>query len=247
MSEKFPSLTIRNLVKKYDNTLAVNDISFEVKQGEIVALLGGNGAGKTTTIAMILGLLLPTSGSIDLFGKKQEAHLNQLLHQMNFSSPYLELPHRLTIRQNLNVYALLYNLKNVKARIDELAEDLQLKDLLDRNYGSLSAGQKTRAMLAKSLINTPQFLLLDEPSASLDPDTGDWIRTLLKNYQQKSGASILFASHNMGEVERLADNVLMMQQGKIVEQGSPKHLLQKYNAKDLEVMFLEISRKGARP
>jgi ABC-2 type transport system ATP-binding protein len=220
----------------------VAGIGFSVERGETVALLGGNGAGKTTTISMLLGLLQPSAGSILLFGLDIARHRHRLLARMNFSSPYVELPHRLTLRQNLMVFAKLYGLADAKARIATLAEALELGALMDRKVGSLSAGQKTRGALAKALINRPELLLLDEPTASLDPDTADWVRHYLERYQQETGAAILLASHNMGEVERLADRVLMMRQGKIVDAGTPDDLLFRYSRQNLEEVFLDIAR-----
>ena len=230
------------LSKRFDKVAAVDGIDFAVQSGQTVALLGGNGAGKTTTISMLLGLLKPTAGSIHLFGLDLAAHRHRLLARMNFSSPYVELPHRLTPRQNLMVFARLYGLKDARERIATLARDLDLEALMDRKVGSLSAGQKTRVALAKALINRPELLLLDEPTASLDPDTADWVRHYLERYQQQNGAAILLASHNMGEVERLADQVLMMRRGKNVDRGAPDDLLFRYSRQNLEEVFLDIAR-----
>jgi ABC-2 type transport system ATP-binding protein len=235
-------ISVKDLKKHFKEVAAVDGIDFTVRPGETVALLGGNGAGKTTTISMLLGLLKPTSGTIRLFGLDIDRDRHRLLGRMNFSSPYVDLPHKLTLRQNLTVFAKLYGLADPKARIAELGKALELETLLDRRFGSLSAGQKTRGALAKALINRPEVLLLDEPTASLDPDTADWVRHYLEVYQQERHAAILLASHNMGEVERLADRVLMMRQGKIVDSGSPDDLLFRYSRQNLEEVFLDIAR-----
>jgi ABC-2 type transport system ATP-binding protein len=230
------------LVKHFREVAAVDGIGFNVKRGETVALLGGNGAGKTTTISMLLGLLKPTGGQIRLFGVDIAKQRHKVLGRMNFSSPYVDLPHRLTLRHNLIVFAKLYGLKDAKGRIAELAKALELEALLDRRVGSLSAGQKTRGARATALITRPELLLLDEPTASLDPDTADWVRHYLERYQQETRCAILLASHNMGEVERLADRVLMLRQGKIVDSGSPDDLLFRYSRQNLEEVFLDIAR-----
>ena len=230
------------LTKRYAATLAVDAIDFTVREGETVGLLGGNGAGKTTTIAMLLGLLIPTAGSIRILGHDMARDRFAALAQMNFSSPYVALPSRLTVEQNLRVYCHLYNVRKPSQRIGELADDLNLHELLPRLAGDLSAGQKTRVALAKSLINRPRVLLLDEPTASLDPDTGDLVRSWLERYRAESGCTILLASHNMGEVERLCSTVLMMKQGRIVDRGSPAELLDRYGRDDLEDVFLDIAR-----
>jgi ABC-2 type transport system ATP-binding protein len=220
----------------------VDGISFNVRRGVTTALLGGNGAGKTTTLAMLLGLLLPTSGNIRILGENMLLHRYRLLHRMNFSSPYVDLPHRLTVRQNLTVYGHLYRMPNLRQRIAQLGEELDLSDFLDRRYGRLSAGQKTRVSLAKSLLNEPELLLLDEPTASLDPDTADTIRTHLERYQQRTGATILLASHNMSEVERMCTDVIMMRQGKIVDIGAPDALIERYGRTSMEEVFIDIAR-----
>jgi ABC-2 type transport system ATP-binding protein len=235
-------VAVEGLVKHFREVAAVDGIAFTVKRGETVALLGGNGAGKTTTISMLLGLLKPTSGTVRLFGIDIAKQRHRVLGRMNFSSPYVDLPHRLTLRQNLMVFAKLYSLADAKARIAELGKALELESLLDRRVGSLSAGQKTRGALAKALINRPDLLLLDEPTASLDPDTADWVRHYLERYQQETRCAILLASHNMGEVERLANRVLMLRQGKIVDSGSPDDLLFRYSRQNLEEVFLDIAR-----
>jgi len=225
---------------------AVDGISFVVPRGSTVALLGGNGAGKTTTISMLLGLLLPSGGRITVLGHDMARDRFAVLPRMNFSSPYVDLPHRLTVRENLAVYARLYGVRDRRSRIAELAGMLDLTGFLDRPSGKLSAGQKTRVALAKALVNAPELLLLDEPTASLDPDTGDWVRGMLERYRAERGATILLASHNMDEVERLSDQVLMLKAGRIVDQGSPEHLIAKYGRTDLEEVFLDIARsRGA--
>lgn len=231
------------LTKIFGSVRAVDGIDFTVQRGVTSALLGGNGAGKTTTIAMLLGLLLPTSGSIRVFGEDMLHHRYKLLHRMNFSSPYVDLPQRLTVRQNLTVYAHLYRLRDVRRRIRQLASELDLADVLNRPYGKLSAGQKTRVALAKSLLNEPELLLLDEPTASLDPDTADYVRGYLENYQRTSGATILLASHNMAEVERMCSDVVMLKRGKVVDSGSPNELIARYGLKNLEEVFIDIARR----
>jgi ABC-2 type transport system ATP-binding protein len=236
------AIRVDRLAKHFDDIVAVDSISFDVARGAVVALLGGNGAGKTTTISMLLGLLVPTSGELEVLGVDMLRHRYAVLPQINFSSPYVDLPKRLTSRENLRVYATLYGLKNARARIAEIASDLAIEKFLDRPYGELSSGQKTRVSLAKSLLNEPTLLLLDEPTASLDPDTADWIRTYLKAYQQERNATILLASHNMTEVERLCDDVLMMKEGRIVDHDSPRGLIARYGRQNLEEVFLDIAR-----
>jgi ABC-2 type transport system ATP-binding protein len=236
------AIHVAALSKRYRETLAVDDISFAVRRGDTVGLLGGNGAGKTTTIAMLLGLLVPTSGRITMLGHDMAKDRFAALARMNFSSPYVALPQKLTVAENLRVYAHLYNVPKAERRIRELAEELDLHDLLDRAAGKLSAGQKTRVALAKALINRPDVLLLDEPTSSLDPDTGDWVRTLLERYRAETGCTVLLASHNMAEVERMCGHVLMMKQGRIVDRGTPEELLARYNRDDLEEVFLDIAR-----
>lgn len=236
------AITVANLTKRYKKVLAVDDISFTVKKGSITALLGGNGAGKTTTIAMLLGALMPTSGSIHILGHDMLGNRYPALQKMNFSSPYVDLPWKLTVRQNMRVYGKLYNVPNLEKHIEKMAEELDMTEFIDRQVGKLSAGQKTRVSLGKALINTPEVLLLDEPTASLDPDTADRIRGYLDNYRKHHGTTFLLASHNMKEVERLCDNVLMMKRGKIVDEGTPKELVKRYGRKDLEEVFLDIAR-----
>jgi len=241
-----PAIVVKGLLKRYREVIAVDSVAFTVAQGSFTALLGGNGAGKTTTLAMLLGLVQPTAGSIIILGEDFRLHAKSLLARMNFQSPYADLPRRLTVRQNLTIYAHLYGVSHAQARIKELATDLDLALLLDRPLGELSAGQRTRAGLAKAFINTPKIVLLDEPTASLDPDTADWVRAFLARYAREVGATFLIASHNMLEVERLCDHVLMMRQGRIVDTGSPKSLIAKYGRTTLEDVFLEVARHGAR-
>ena len=232
----------KNLTKNFGEIVAIDDISFAVPQGKTVALLGGNGAGKTTTISILLGLLIPTSGSLSVLGADMSRNRHQVLPRMNFSSPYVDLPKRLTARENLMVYAKLYGIPHPNRQISILAQDLEIEAFLDRPFGELSSGQKTRVSLAKSLLNEPALLLLDEPTASLDPDTADWVRSYLEEFQNKVGATILLASHNMSEVERLCNHVLMMKGGRIVDQDSPYGLLNKYGRRNLEDVFLDIAR-----
>jgi ABC-2 type transport system ATP-binding protein len=235
-------IEVHGLLKRYGDVLAVDGIDFAATAGSTVGLLGGNGAGKTTTIAMLLGLLLPTSGSIHVLGRDMLRDRFAALARMNFSSPYVSLPQRLTVRENLRVYGHLYNVRHTDERIAELSAELDLDALLDRPAGQLSAGQKTRVALAKSLINRPELLLLDEPTASLDPDTGDLVRSWLERYRAETGCTILLASHNMAEVERLCSHVLMLKKGRVVDRGSPQDLLDRYGRDDLEDVFLDIAR-----
>ena len=238
------AIEVEDLSKRFDRVLAVDAISFSVAAGSVTALLGGNGAGKTTTIGMLLGLVLPTTGRIHVLGVDMLRHRHRALHRMNFSSPYVDLPHRLSVAENLRVYAYLYGLRQAKQRVRELAAKLDFTALLDRRTGSLSAGQRTRIALAKALINSPDVLLLDEPTASLDPDSADWIRDYLAAYQRETGATILLASHNMAEVERLADQVIMLGQGRIVDRGSPAELIDRYGRSTMEEVFLDIARRS---
>ena len=240
------AIRVEGLTKSYGQTRAVDRLTFSVARGETLGLLGGNGAGKTTTIAMLLGLLIPTSGSIRVLGHDMARERFAALGRMNFSSPYVALPARLSVAENLRVYGHLYDVPRLERRIAELAAELELSDLLDRPAGALSAGQKTRVALAKALINRPEVLLLDEPTASLDPDTGDWVRSWLERYRGQSGCTILLASHNMAEVERLCSSVLMLKQGRVVDSGTPDALLTKYNRDDLEAVFLDIARDRVR-
>jgi ABC-2 type transport system ATP-binding protein len=236
------AIQVERLTKRYGSVLAVDDISFRVAAGGTIGLLGGNGAGKTTTIAMLLGLLVPSSGRITVLGHDMAKDRFAALARMNFSSPYVSLPHRLTVLENMRVYGMLYNVARLDDRIGELAAELDLGAILGRPAGQLSAGQKTRVALAKALINRPELLLLDEPTASLDPDTGDMVRTWLERYRAESGCTILLASHNMAEVERLCSDVVMLKAGRVVDRGSPDALLAKYGRGDLEAVFLDIAR-----
>ena len=236
------SIIVKNLSKNYSENKAVENISFKFGESEIVGLLGPNGCGKTTTIAMILGLLKPSSGKILVDGIDIENNRIELLHKMNFISPYIELPKKLTVKENLIVYSKLYSVRNFNERINYLSETLRLNDFINKKTGELSSGQKNRVSLAKSLINSPSILLLDEPTASLDPETGDYVRTFLENYQKEKNISILLASHNMNEVERLCASVLMMKAGKIIDKGTPKELIEKHGRKNLEEVFLKLTR-----
>ena len=235
-------LQIDSLKKSYSNNEAVKNISFFIKKNEVVGLLGPNGCGKTTTIGMILGLIKPTSGKIIINEKDIEKHKIEILNKINFISPYIELPKKLTVKQNLSIYARLYGVENFKNKIDYLCEKLRLKNIINNITGELSSGQKNRVSLAKAIINDPILLLLDEPTASLDPETGDFVRSFLENYQKEKGNSILLASHNMNEVERLCSSVLMMKEGKIIDSGSPKELIKKHGRKNLEEVFLKLVR-----
>jgi ABC-2 type transport system ATP-binding protein len=237
------AIEVDGLTKRFEKVTAVEGLSFTVELGTTVALLGGNGAGKTTTLAMLLGLLEPTAGEMRVLGHDMHRERAHVLPRMNFSSPYVDLPHRLSTRQNLKIYGHLYGIRGIDARIAALIEDLDLAAFADRPVGSLSAGQRTRVALAKALINEPELLLLDEPTASLDPDTGDWVRSYLEAYQRRVRATILLASHNMGEVERLCSHVLMMRQGRIVDRGSPQELIGRYGRDTLEQVFLDIARQ----
>ena len=236
-------LEILDLGKNYNNKIAVNKISFKVKKNEVVGILGPNGCGKTTTIGMILGLLKPSYGKVLINGNEIENNRVKLLNRLNFISPYIELPKKLTVKQNLEVYARLYDVKNLNEKIDYLSEKLKLKNMLNKITGELSSGQKNRVSLAKSIINDPSVLLLDEPTASLDPETGDYIRGFLEEYQNEKKASIVIASHNMLEVERLCSSVLMMNNGVIIDSGKPKDLIKKHGRKNMEEVFLKINRE----
>ena len=237
-----PAIAVEQLVKIYPRGLAVDGITFALPSGSVTGLLGGNGAGKTTTIAMVMGLLTPTSGAVRVLGADMPSQRYRVLHRMNFESPYVEMPMRLTVRQNLTVFGRLYGVDGLAGRIAELAADLDLTDLLDRPSGRLSAGQKTRVSLAKALINQPEVLLLDEPTASLDPDTADWVRARLERYRTDRGATILLASHNMAEVERLCERVIIMKKGRIEDDGTPAALLERYGRGNLEEVFLDVAR-----
>ena len=238
------SLQIINLSKSYDTKEAVKNISFKLSQNEIVGILGPNGCGKTTTIGMILGLLKPTSGKILINGIEIESHRVDLLNKLNFISPYIELPKKLTVKQNLEVYGRLYDVNKLKIKIDYLCEKLRLYEFINKITGELSSGQKNRVSLAKSIINDPEVLLLDEPTASLDPETGDFVRSFLEEYQRENKTSILLASHNMSEVERLCSSVLMMNKGAIIDQGTPGELINKHGRKNMEEVFLKLTRES---
>ena len=236
-------LEVINLSKSYNAKEAVKDISFRINKNEIIGILGPNGCGKTTTIGMILGLLKPSQGKVLINGIEIENNRVDLLNKLNFISPYIELPKKLTVRQNLEVYGRLYDIKNLKGKIDYLCEKLRLNELINKITGELSSGQKNRVSLAKSIINDPTVLLLDEPTASLDPETGDFVRNFLEEYQKENLTSILLASHNMVEVERLCSSVLMMNNGSIIDKGSPEELIEKHGRKNMEEVFLKLTRK----
>ena len=233
---------VKDLKKSYDLKEAVRGISFKIKDNEILGLLGPNGSGKTTTIGMMLGLLKPSNGEIIIDGKKIEDNRIEILKKINFISPYIELPKKLTVKQNLIVYGKLYSVPDIKKRIEYLSEKLRLEDLLNRITGELSSGQKNRVSLAKALINNPKVLFLDEPTASLDPEIGDFVRTFLENYKKEKKISILLASHNMNEVTRLCKSILMMKDGIIIDSGSPEELINKHGRQNLEEVFLKLSR-----
>lgn len=235
-------IKINGLTKRFGNVVAVDNVSFAVAPGVTTGLLGGNGAGKTTTIGMMLGLIVPSAGSIEILGEDMLRHRHRVLPRLNFSSPYVDFPNRLKVGENLMVFAQLYGIRRARARIDEVAADLDLTSLLGQKTGSLSSGQKTRVSVAKALLNRPEVLLLDEPTASLDPDTADWVRTYLERYQRTTSASILLASHNMAEVERLCRDVVMMKAGRIVDRGAPAQLVTRYGRCNLEEVFLDIAR-----
>ena len=236
------AIAVERLVKVYKNIPAVDGISFTLAPGSITGLLGGNGAGKTTTIATIMGLITPTSGRVTVLGAEMPRERYRVLQRMNFESPYVEVPMRLTVRQNMTVFGMLYGVENLKARIAELGRELDLTALLDRPTGKLSAGQKTRVSLAKALINSPDVLLLDEPTASLDPDTADWVRAHLQRYCRERHATVLLASHNMAEVERLCERVIIMKRGSIEDDDTPAKLLARYARRTLEEVFIDVAR-----
>ena len=239
------SIKIKNLYKNYKGFEAVKNLNFEIKKGSITGLLGPNGCGKTTTIGMILGLIRPTKGEVLINNKDIEIEKNRIsvLEKMNFISPYVELPKKLSVKENLIVYGKMYEVKNLQTRINTLCNDLNLKEFLNKKTGELSSGQKNRVSLAKSLINNPEILLLDEPTASLDPDTGDYVRSYIENYAKKNNTTILLASHNMSEVERLCENIMMMKQGKIIDEGTCEELIFKHGRLNLEETFLKLVRE----
>ena len=241
------AIRVERLSKDFDGIVAVEDLDFSVAAGGTLALLGGNGAGKTTTLSMLLGLVTPTAGRIEVLGADMLAERHAVLPLINFSSPYVDLPKRLTVRQNLRVYGTLYGVVGLREAIGRIVEDLDLATFLDRPYGQLSSGQRTRVGLAKSLLNRPLLLLLDEPTASLDPETADWVRAYLKRYREGAGATMVIASHNMSEVERLCDDVVMMKDGRLVDRGAPASLIADYGRDNLEEVFLDIAREPAAP
>jgi ABC-2 type transport system ATP-binding protein len=244
MIQADPILQVQGLTKKFQSKLAVDSLTFSLPRGSIVGLLGGNGAGKTTTLSMLLGLLEPTAGKIQLFGNNFVRNRHSVLHRINFCSPYVDLPQRLTVMENLRVFARLYGVRDSVSTITKLVEDFRLGELKDQPIRRLSSGQKTRVSLAKALINSPEFLLLDEPTASLSPDVSKWIRQQLADYRDRTGSTILFASHDMREVELLCDHVMMMRQGQLIEQGSPMELMKSHGRSSLEEVFLALNEKG---
>ena len=236
-------IQIKNLSKKYKDTLAVNNINFSIEKNKTLGLLGPNGCGKTTSIGMMLGLIKPTSGEILIDNKNIETFKrDEILNRINFASPYIELPKKLTVRQNLEVYGRLYGIKDLKSRINEISEDLDIKSFFNRKTGELSSGQKNRVSLAKSLINKPEILFLDEPTASLDPDIGDFVRTYIQRYRAKNQVTVLLASHNMSEVERLCDSIIMMKNGEIIDRGTCEEIIKKHGRNNLEETFLKLAR-----
>jgi len=239
------AIVVADLSKSYGRIVAVDRVSFAVRRGTTTALLGGNGAGKTTTISMLLGLLTPTAGRATVLGAEMPSERHRVLPRMNFTSPYVDLPKRLTVGENLAVFADLYGVRRPRERIDAVATDCDVAGLLKRPYGSLSAGQRTRVSLAKAVLNEPDVLLLDEPTASLDPDIGDRMRTYLERYQHRTGCTMLLASHHMGEVERLCDDVIMLRAGVVVDQGSPRELIERYGRGTMEEVFLDVARGRA--
>ncbi len=236
-------IQIKNLSKKFNQNFAVNNINFSIEKNKTVGLLGPNGCGKTTSIGMILGLIKPSGGEIIIDNKNLEnLKRDDILARINFASPYIELPKKLTVKQNLEVYGRLYGIRNLNDRIDEISKDLDIKNFFDKKTGELSSGQKNRVSLAKSLINKPEILLLDEPTASLDPDIGDFVRSYIQEYKLKNQVTILLASHNMGEVERLCDSIIMMKKGKIIDRGTCKEIIQRHGRNNLEETFLKLAR-----
>ena len=241
-----PILEVSGLTKRFRSVDAVKNLSFSLSAGSIVGLLGGNGAGKTTTLSMLLGLLVPTTGTIRLFGQDFIRNRHKVLHRMNFCSPYVDLPQRLTVRENLHVFARLYGVNKEGDRLKQLARDFRLNELMDQPVRRLSSGQKTRVSLAKALINQPDFLLLDEPTASLSPDVSVWIRQCLTDYRDQTGSTLLFASHDMREVELLCDQVIMMSNGSLIEQGSPDEVKKRHGKNSLEEVFLSLNQEDPR-
>ena len=236
-------IQIKNLWKKYKNTLAVNNINFSIEKNKTLGLLGPNGCGKTTSIGMMLGLIKPTGGEILIDNKNIDSFKrDEILSRINFASPYIELPKKLTVRQNLEVYGRLYGIKDLKGRIEEISEDLDIKNFFNRKTGELSSGQKNRVSLAKSLINKPEILFLDEPTASLDPDIGDFVRTYIQKYRSENQVTVLLASHNMNEVERLCDSIIMMKSGEIIDRGTCEEIIKKHGRNNLEETFLKLER-----
>lgn len=242
---KAPPVSVRDLHKVYGEVVAVDGVSFSLAPGSVTALLGGNGAGKTTTISMLMGLVIPTAGEVRVFGVDMVHNRHAALHRLNFQSPYVEIPKRLTVRQNLEIFGQLYGVVDPAGRVRKVAEELRIGDLLDRLYGKLSAGQRTRVSLAKSLLNEPELLLLDEPTASLDPDTADWARSVIETYCATRSATVVLASHNMAEVERLADRVIMLERGRILADETPADLIRRFGRVTLEEVFLDIARRRA--
>jgi ABC-2 type transport system ATP-binding protein len=247
MSSDPPPVEVQDLTKIYGTVTAVDRISFRLEPASVTALLGGNGAGKTTTISMIMGLVTPTAGSARVFGADMARERYRVLHRMNFESPYADIPMRLTVAENLEVFGRIYGVADLARRIADVTRELRLTDLLARPYGKLSAGQRTRVSLAKALLNGPELLLLDEPTASLDPDTADWVRSSIEAYAGERGATIVLASHNMAEVERLAGRVIMLDQGRIIADATPAELVRRYGRQTLEEVFLAIARREADP
>ena len=236
-------IQVKNLTKIYKDYLAVNKINFFIEKNKTIGLLGPNGCGKTTSIGMMLGLITPTSGDILINNKNLKSFSrDQILSRFNFASPYVELPKKLTVKQNLEIYGRLYGIKNLSERINEISNDLDIKNFFDWKTGELSSGQKNRVSLAKALINKPEILLLDEPTASLDPDIGDFVRSYIQDYKSKNKVTILLASHNMSEVERLCDSIVMMRKGKIIDNGTCEELIKKHGRNNLEETFLKLAR-----
>ena len=239
-------LRLRGVRTQFGDNIIHNNLDFDVFKGEIVGLVGGSGTGKSVLLRTIIGLNGHTKGTIEVLGVDMRRRRYSALPRMNFSSPYVNLPHRLTVRQNLVFYGRLYGVKELNRRVEEIADHMQITPFLERQAGKLSAGQKTRVALAKALINRPDVLLLDEPTASLDPDTADWVRSYLKDYQRETHATILLASHNMGEVERLCDDVILLQAGRVFERGSPRELIERFGREDMEEVFLDMARGRGR-